>query len=180
MMKMRVTMVMLILLRYTAKCVSQSWVDDGGASTTLRGATSRVEVESPVQVTGLRLIDTSTSLPIRNLSNNDVINLSTLVSRTLTIEAITSSVENIKQVQFSYNAEPNFRKESFPPYVMCGNAGDRYRTCSIFNQVGKYTVTATPIAKDGIIGKNHTVTFDIIDETIGLVKTTCSIPKVRK
>lgn len=177
MMKILVALMLLLLLRNTVKGVSVQLIDEGRGCTTLRGATSRVAVETTVQITGLRLIDTTTRLPIHNIINNDVINLATLGSRSLTIEAITSSIENVKLVRFSCNTELNFRTELHPPYTMCGDVANRYRSCSILSKTGKYTVTATPVTIGGITGKSQTVMFNIIDEPEALSTTSCSIPK---
>ena len=119
------------------------------------------------QITSLRLIQAYiiTGLPVPGfdpLVNGAMVNLSTLSSTKLSIEAVT--VGTVGSVQFAINSNPNLHIENLARWAMCGNNGDNFKLCNEL-VAGTHTLTATPYAgtnATGIVGTATTVTFTII------------------
>ena len=135
---------------------------------TADGAAQRAAPVAPQvgQITKLRLIQAGTlaGLPFPAfdpLLTGAVVNLSTLTTQTLAIEAITSGP--VGSIRFGYNGTPNFRTESAPKWAICGNTVDLFKPCPQLI-AGAHTITATPYSgtgATGVAGTAVTVTFTI-------------------
>src|SRR5687768_15529038 len=75
-------------------------------------------------VTGLSLIDADTDQPVAGyatLDTGDVLNLATLPSRNLNVEAHVDAPAG--SVRFGYDANAAYHTENTAPYAMAGNGG---------------------------------------------------------
>jgi hypothetical protein len=181
-MLLRFNLLVLVLSVYTVfqlstvnGFVTNEQDNDGQSSRNLQGGTGRVTIETLGQIIAFRLIDTNTSLPIRTLMNNNVINLSSIQARKFNIDAVVSNL-TIGYVRFAYNSKANFRTESQAPYALCGDNKGIFYTCS-FLTIGNHTATATPFTSNGVSGISQTVSFSIIDEPVIPVTTTSAPSK---
>ena len=79
-------------------------------------------------VTSLTLINTNTNLPIpgfESIGNGAILNLATLPTTNLSIQAVTAGT--VGSVQFAFDGNANFRTESVAPYALFGdNSGDYF------------------------------------------------------
>uniref|UniRef100_UPI0012F9F4C0 fasciclin domain-containing protein n=1 Tax=Flexithrix dorotheae TaxID=70993 RepID=UPI0012F9F4C0 len=113
-------------------------------------------------VTGFTLIDAITDEEITEIFDGDVIHLTTLINirADLNIDS-----EEIMSVQFDLNDHEGFRVERVFPYALIGDSGGDYYEWK--PEPGMYTITASPILKDGTKGKSLTIKIELVDKTVG-------------
>ena len=161
--------IIVVLLVYTTDTIAQS--------NQLRYNAVDRELTSVGNVVGFVLIDADTDRAITNLTDGSIINLQTLPTRNLNIQALTDDDDGIVgSIQFGYNDITNFRMERIPPFALCGDYSPlgNYATCKELS-IGQHTITATPNRRRsgyGISGIPFKITFSIVDAP------SCTIPKV--
>jgi hypothetical protein len=122
-------------------------------------------------VVALSLINSNTNQAIVNLTNNQVIALDEigLSAPAFSIQAWTSNV-GIESVVFRHvdglnNSTLAQRRETEPPWTLCGNVASEFTTCLELG-LGQHAVTATPYATKRAArpskGKAMTVSFWIV------------------
>ncbi|WP_247237862.1 PKD domain-containing protein [Telluribacter sp. SYSU D00476] len=138
-----------------------------------QGATAHDEVSVRVNpdpslaesVASFTLINADTDQPIRELTANDVLNLTTLPTRNLNIRA-NSDPTRVGSVKFVLNGkETNVRTETDFPYALTGDKDGDYNAWT--PSLGDYTLTATPYTGPGATGSSGaalSINFSVIDE----------------
>jgi hypothetical protein len=124
-------------------------------------------------ITKFRLIDAGTDTPIMDLSSGMVINLATLLTRSINIEAVTTGY--IGSIGFAFAGNPRYTIDSHAPFALCDASAGNFTACPDVLAVGEYTLNATVYLSRGAVGTVGTmlgITFKVIDKT-------CRIPKVR-
>ena len=120
-------------------------------------------------VTSLTLINTNTNLPIpgfESIGNGAILNLATLPTTNLSIQAVTAGT--VGSVQFAFDGNANFRTESIAaPYALFGdNSGDYF--AGSFS-VGSHSLTATPFSggfATGQAGQAMSITFNVVNQSV--------------
>ena len=121
-----------------------------------------------ISIAKLVLIDADRGLPVAGfdpLNDGAALNLGTLPTRHLNIEAITQP-GTVGSVRFGYDANPTYQMENNPPYAL---AGARTTVWNIWTPaVGNHTVTATPCTLSnggGTAGSPATIRFSVVDDS---------------
>lgn len=117
----------------------------------------------PLTILGYNLIDADSDTVIRQLVDGEAIDIATLPTMNLSIEALaTVDVESVL-LQLSGN-QTNTRTENVAPYAVFGdNNGDFF---GMELGIGTYGITATPYSQNGLGGNTGTaltVNFSIVD-----------------
>lgn len=118
-------------------------------------------------VSSLALIDADTDAPIagfESLSSGAVLNLGTLPTRNLNLQAVTTPAA-VGSVVFSYDGNAAFRTETGAPYALAGDSAGNYAAWT--PAVGNHSAGATPYDAAGGTGAAGTalvVTFSVIDD----------------
>lgn len=118
-------------------------------------------------VTSLTLINADTDQPVATLpvlSNNAVLDFSTLPTRRLNVRANVGS--GVASVKFGYDANLSYRTESGAPFALAANNGTDYYVWT--PTLGTHTVRATPYSATnatGIAGAVYSVTFKVVAST---------------
>jgi hypothetical protein len=125
-------------------------------------------------ITKFRLINALTDTPIMDLRPNIVLNLATLPTTKLNIEAVTSGF--IGSIRFAFVNSPTFMTDSVAPFALGDERAGSFEACPELAIVGQYTIKATPYsirAAGGTSGAPLEINFKIVDQS-------CRIPQVRK
>ncbi|NJO04014.1 MAG: hypothetical protein HC880_22140, partial [Bacteroidia bacterium] len=112
-------------------------------------------------VTSLTLINASTDQDIKNLVNQDQINIAQ-VGSSLSVRANVNKA--VGSVKFELNGQL-VKIEGAAPYALNGNNGSDYTAANL--PVGNHTLKATPYAGSGAtgtVGQALTITFSIINQ----------------
>jgi hypothetical protein len=117
------------------------------------------------RVENLRLINAVADVPIVNLTNGAIIDLSQQATSRFNIEAITVDGA-VGSIRFGYNGKKNFRTLSTPPFAFCGMGVPvgNYLICNVLT-LGQHNVTATPFSgnsANGTKGIPYQVSFTIV------------------
>lgn len=117
-------------------------------------------------VTGFNLIDACTNQPIQPLVNGAVLNLATLQTRSLNIQALTNP-SKVGSVLFDLSGQQTKVRsdDSGPHYSLHGDKKGNYFSWT--PPVGTYTLTAGTYSKSngcGTPGCEQTITFTVIDQ----------------
>jgi hypothetical protein len=113
----------------------------GQPESALRGSQRKLQLAS---IVALELMDANTDKKIVNLSNELVVDVSSIpgMSRpSFNINAVVSGP--IQSVVFGFNANPTFRTETSALYAFCGNDGSDFPACTVLGY-GTHNVSATP------------------------------------
>ncbi|WP_225307262.1 N,N-dimethylformamidase beta subunit family domain-containing protein [Adhaeribacter soli] len=120
-----------------------------------------------LQVTGFNLIDATTELPLKQLQNGDVINLATVGSKKLNIQALTLQ-PTVGSVVFNLSGqETKVRSDESVPYSLFGDNNGNYY--SWIPTAGTYTLTATPYSLGvgkGTAGIPLTISFSVVNQAV--------------
>ncbi|WP_461445396.1 Ig-like domain-containing protein, partial [Maribacter sp.] len=125
-----------------------------------------VEEEHPsdpqLAVVEFILVDADINLPLFTLTEGQSIDISTLPTLNLNIEAVTSG--NAQSVRLELSG-PSFhtRTENFVPYALFGDISGDF-IAGLF-PMGDFTITATPYSEDalgGIVGMPATLNFSVV------------------
>ncbi|WP_200506414.1 InlB B-repeat-containing protein [Adhaeribacter terrigena] len=117
-------------------------------------------------ITGFNLINSSTDTPIQPLNDGDVLNLATLPSQKLNVQAVTSP-STVGSVYFTLTGaqSKNRSDDSGPYYSLQGdNSGDYF---SWTPSLGSYTLTAQSYSgqnRQGTPGTPITISFTVINQ----------------
>jgi hypothetical protein len=129
---------------------------------------SLTQVTAP-QVSSFTLVNADNSEDIKQLADGDILNLSTLPTRNLSIRANTSS-KNVGSVIFNINSLQRYNvTENIAPYTLFGDNNGSYTPWPSI-ATGNYTLKATAYtasAGTGTAGPTLTTTFSIIDTKKG-------------
>ena len=129
-------------------------------------ASVKRHLQSVGEVKNFRLINADTNVPIVNLKNGMIINIATLSSEHLNVQATTTTATNgtVVMIRFGYNGNSNFRNESLRPFSFCGDGLPigNYYVCNELG-VGNHTISANPYSISGEVGVTKEVTFSITD-----------------
>jgi hypothetical protein len=106
-------------------------------------------LQNSQQVSSLILINADTDQPILTMTDGMTINLATLPTRNLNIQALTSP-SAVGSVRFALDANANYRTETAAPYAMAGDVNGNYTAWT--PAVGLHTLTATPYTGTGGTG----------------------------
>jgi hypothetical protein len=121
-------------------------------------------------VESFTLVDASTEQDLVPLQDGDVVDLSSLPSRFLSVRANASQTSGIDVVLELSGAKDYTRRELGHPYALFGDEDGSYHAWT--PAPGRYTLTATPYSDaTGAKGKSLTVSFTVVK---GLVTTTAS------
>jgi hypothetical protein len=115
-------------------------------------------------LTGFTLINADTERDIGTLTDNQVLNLSTLPTRNLNIRANTDSVIS-GSITFAYDTIPNFKLENNPPYSFAGDILSNYNSWT--PTLGSHTIKVSLYAgrnAGGALLQILTINFLVIDE----------------
>ncbi|NJO00707.1 MAG: hypothetical protein HC880_02580 [Bacteroidia bacterium] len=127
---------------------------------------------SDIAVTDFRLIDAQNDQVIRILQNNDIIDLQTLGSTQLSIEALVSS-DQVKSVRWILSGTINHQKlENVVPYSLFGNLGADFSGQPL--KPGIYQIQAIPYAEkngQGSAGRPWIINFQVIDGEALIIKS---------
>ncbi|WP_247237863.1 PKD domain-containing protein [Telluribacter sp. SYSU D00476] len=119
------------------------------------------------KVTSFTLINADTEQPIRNLVHNDVIDLSSLPTRNLSIRANTNP-DRVGSVKFVLSGrESRTQVETGFPYSLYGDEGGNYNSWT--PAVGDYTLAATPYTEggsNGTAGVPLTISFRVVEQPV--------------
>ncbi|WP_158267630.1 InlB B-repeat-containing protein [Adhaeribacter arboris] len=118
------------------------------------------------QVVSFTLINASNEQPIRNLVNNDVINIATL--KTLNIRANTNPAK-VGSVKMALTGpQTKNTTETGAPYALFGDVSGNYNSWT--PAVGSYTLTATPSSAggSGTVGAALVITFSVVNQSFAL------------
>jgi hypothetical protein len=122
------------------------------------------EVVDEIAVTGFMLINADTDQPIRMITGGEEINLTSLPTRNLNIEARTSSPA-VQSVRFGFDGNNNYRVENIAPYALFSDRAGNFHPGTL--AMGTHTLSATPFPADnaaGSPGMVRTITFQVVDE----------------
>ena len=160
---------LLLICFHATTCVSNA--DDHSVGSNQRILRSIGKVEE------FRLINADTNLPIVTLKNGMVVDIATLSTENLNVQAITPN-ETIVAIRFGYNGNSRFRTELLRPFALCGDGSPvgNYYVCKKL-VVGNHTISATPYSTSGDVGETSKISF-IISEVNGPTSGRCSIEKV--
>jgi hypothetical protein len=121
------------------------------------------------KVTALELINSKTDAKIMDLVNGTVVDVQKIqgmTSPTFNIRANVGDDGVIQSVKFGYNRNTSHRIDNgTSPFTFCDAVDTNYNRCRRLGY-GKHTVTATPYAKTGGLGRAgspYTVTFSIVN-----------------
>ncbi|QHT71624.1 T9SS type B sorting domain-containing protein [Rhodocytophaga rosea] len=120
--------------------------------------------QAQVAVISLSLMNAETDKVISayaTLKDGDVLELATLPTRKLSIQANTTDPKYIKKVQFSLNNTVDYHRDYATPYFIANNDGATIKPWNI--TPGKYTLTATPYNQEIVKGKAVTISFEIVE-----------------
>lgn len=94
-------------------------------------------------ILGFKIYDTETSLPIRYLSPNDVVDLKDFPPSTqLTVVVdVWDIMNNIEYVRMDIDNGSTIRTDAFPPYALGGDI--LHHPVALFSELGTHTLTAT-------------------------------------
>jgi hypothetical protein len=121
-------------------------------------------------VESFTLVNASTEQDLMSLEDGDVIDLSALPSRLLSIRANASQTKDIDVVLELSGTKAYTRRELGQPYALFGDEGGSYHAWT--PAPGSYTLTATPYSDaTGAKGSPLTVSFTVVK---GLTLTTAS------
>lgn len=112
-------------------------------------------------VVSFNLINADTNQAITTIGNGTTIDLSTLPTRNLNIQAVTNTT-NVGSVVIGLNG--SLRTEDGAPYALMGDNNGNYASWT--PTVGTYTVSATPYERASAQGRTGTplsVSFNVID-----------------
>jgi predicted outer membrane repeat protein len=137
----------------------------GAIGTPLTVSFTVLDPPSGQQLTQLWLINADTDEPIQELTAGTQLNLSTLPTLNLNIQAITEPAA-VGSVAFSLSGQQRYQVvEGVAPYALFGdNQGDYQRWTP---NLGSYSLTATPYAgvnATGAIGTALTVAFTVVNQ----------------
>ncbi len=114
-------------------------------------------------VTGFTLVNADTNTDLFALTDGQVIDVASLPTMNLNIEAV--ATEDVESVQLQLTgAQSNTRTENFAPYALFGDRSSNY-FANVFS-VGAYSITATPYSGNnlrGSMGNALTINFEFID-----------------
>ncbi len=125
-------------------------------------------VVNSAKINRLVLVDARTAADLREIKEDDVINLRNLPGKQVNIRAETAP-QQVGSVKFNFTGpetEAN-RTENFLPYALFGdtNQGSEYLPFDL--KVGKYRLQATPYTEaegKGAAGAMKEITFEVVDE----------------
>jgi hypothetical protein len=119
------------------------------------------------RISSFTLVDARTGKDIREMRDNDVLNLKTLSARKLNIRANTHP-QAVGSVVFDFNTRKNFQTENLLPYALFGNTfNNKYYGWTPV--VGEYKVKATPYSAllgKGTAGSPMELSFRVVDEPV--------------
>ncbi|HEX7900037.1 MAG TPA: DUF5060 domain-containing protein [Planctomycetota bacterium] len=130
--------------------------DNDAASSTSSAIT--ITVGGPV-VSSFTLVNADTDADIGPLTSGQSIDLN--AARNLNIRANASGAASVR---FGYDANPNVRVESSPPFALAGDTSGNYYAWT--PSVGSHSMTATPFTGSGATGTagtSMTVSFTVVD-----------------
>lgn len=114
------------------------------------------------EVTGLNLINADSDNVIGPLVDGAELNLATLPTRNLSIQALAAGVGSVR---FGLDGNPNFQTETSAPYALNGDSGGDYAPWT--PTIGAHTVTATAFSGaggSGTAGTPFVINFTVIDD----------------
>lgn len=111
-------------------------------------------------VWGFTLVNSSTNADLRDLGNDETIDLST-TGHQLNIRANTSS-ETVDWVVFELDGNDNLRTEGMAPYALAGDTEGDYFDWT--PSIGTHTLKATPYNSWGDAGTPLTITFTVVEQ----------------
>ncbi|MGB6220307.1 PKD domain-containing protein [Haloferula sp.] len=117
-------------------------------------------------ITKLRVINADNNQPLVGydpLVSGAVIDLETLPTRNLSIEAITDP-DPVGSVRFAYDGNPDFKTETVRPYAFFGDTQGSFHAWT--PEPGSHTVQATPYTGGGASGTAGTplsINFTVVD-----------------
>jgi hypothetical protein len=115
------------------------------------------------EISGFTLIDATTDKPLRMLSENDVIDLSSLGGHKLSIRAETFPEQLEKVILALTGPVSHSTTEHFYPYALFGDSQAKNGSVDYGGTIffpGNYTVTAIPFM-DGVRGPHKTISFSV-------------------
>ena len=127
-----------------------------------------VEGDEPavLSVVSFNLIDADDNVVIQSLEQGDVIDISTLPTMNLSIQAVTT--EDVESVRLELTGEKAAgRTESADPYALFGDNSGNYRGMPF--PLGEYQISATPYSGNGLKGdkgSSLSVDFQFVDELV--------------
>ena len=141
---------------------------DNNCNGLVDGAEAGVSCPTVLSVTDLVLVDADNDVPLGPLTNGMVININSLPTVNLTIEAfVTGDVGSVRMALSG--AKTNARTENNAPLVLYGNSGADYIGSTFV--LGSYTITVTPYSGrnlSGTQGTPKTVNFQLAQTGISL------------
>ncbi len=116
-------------------------------------------------VNGLVLLNAQTKSPIKTLSNNATVDLSTVGTSCLTIRA-TTTPSTVGSVVFAYDGNTHYSIDNFAPYDLGGDAdsGDTPKCMSL--AAGSHVLAATPYSGtdgSGDLGLPAVIGFTVVN-----------------
>jgi len=124
------------------------------SNSTTANITVLSDVPTVLSVVSYNLIDADNDVVIRSLSDGDIVDINTLPTLNLNIEAVTT--EDVESVQLSLTGPTtNLRTENVAPFALFGdNSGDFF----IANfELGNYSITARPFSSNALSGTEGTL-----------------------
>ncbi len=119
-----------------------------------------------LSILSFNLVDAENDVLIGPLTDGAMIDVNTLLSMNLNIEAITTAdVESVNMVLGG--TQTKMMVENFAPYALFGNDGMDYNI-NVFD-IGPYTLTATPYSADalgGTMGAPVTINFSFVSAPV--------------
>jgi len=137
------------------------------SSTAPGGTTPPPPSTGSAAVSSLALINADTDAPIpgfESLRSGAVLNLGTLPTRNLNLQAVTTPA-TVGSVVFSYDGNGAFRTENGAPYAFAGDTAGNYAAWT--PAVGNHSAGATPYdgsGGTGAAGSPLVVTFSVLDD----------------
>jgi hypothetical protein len=136
----------------------------------LRGSQEHRQAVSPTvgRVTKFRLMNADTDQPISGydpLPNNSRIDVSTLPTTNLNVEALTDGF--VGSIQWSFDGTG--RNENVAPWALCGNSGSDFFACSKLKEGVKSSLRATPyLGRDatGAVGGALSVDIELFKSNL--------------
>ncbi|NQZ45034.1 MAG: BspA family leucine-rich repeat surface protein [Flavobacteriaceae bacterium] len=118
----------------------------------------------PLAVLSFNLIDADTDTVIQTLTDGALIDIASLPSMNLSIEAL--ATDDVESVRLSLNGPvSNERTESVAPYALFGDGGGDFM--GMMFEKGTYSINAVPYSGDGLSGTRGTSLSVGFELTIG-------------
>lgn len=108
-----------------------------------------------ISILQLVRVDTSGTV-LFPLTDGITIDLATLPTRNVSVEALVSSPTGVSQVQYALDGQP-LNNEFNAPYVACGD----WIACPQLTTLGQHTLVVTPLDSAGKVGTPTSITYTV-------------------